>query len=129
MIGINALAVFVFAMPALLAGRQHLRLGFGACRSADRRAMSDSAMSRLAGSAIRAAGEMLAVRIVQPAVAAAQKWDTSERDRIFNGLLELSGQPGRPERPAPGGDPVAGNVRSLPVQRAARCAERHRRAG
>lgn len=91
MLGMNALAVFLFALPALLAGRRHIRIGialglllvalhagFGALRlaSAD------------------AAGEReLEVRIVQPSIAQDEKWDAGVRDRIFKTYLDLSGAP------------------------------------
>ena len=94
-IGINALAVFVFATPALLAGRKHLRLGFGLAALLIA-AHVGYGYWRLAAPPSGPPAKVLAVRIVQPAVLQSQKWDTSERDRIFNGLLELSGHPGRP---------------------------------
>lgn len=89
--GMNALAVFVFSMPALLVGRQHLRtgvivalllaaahIGFGYARLAP---ADDSA------------GATLAVRIVQPSIDQAEKWDASARDRVFKTYLDLSKRP------------------------------------
>lgn len=88
MVGMNALAVFVFALPALLAGRRHLRLGvalavilvaahvgFGYLRLTE---------------TIEPATQSLDVRIVQPNVDLAEKWDASVRDRIFSTMTELS---------------------------------------
>ncbi|RUX13781.1 apolipoprotein N-acyltransferase, partial [Mesorhizobium sp. M2A.F.Ca.ET.037.01.1.1] len=79
MIGMNALAVFVFSLPALVAARRHLRLGlalfvilvaghvgFGYARLA---APVEPARS-------------IDVRIVQPSVDLSEKWDASVRDRI-----------------------------------------------
>mgnify|MGYP002620801526 FL=1 len=97
MIGINALAVFVFAAPALLASRRGrvpvlavavaavvLHLGYGAWRLA----------------AAEAAPTLLDVRIVQPSIDQAEKWDAGVRERIFGTLLELSARP-----PADGAQP------------------------
>lgn len=88
--GLNALAVFVFAVPALLAGRRHLRLGF---------ALAVLLVATHAGFGyVRltlqppAAGKVLAVRIVQPSVDLTEKWDASVRDRIFSTMLAMSSQ-------------------------------------
>ncbi|ESZ57987.1 apolipoprotein N-acyltransferase [Mesorhizobium sp. L103C131B0] len=88
MVGMNALAVFVFAMPALLAARRHVRLGvvllamlvaahagFGYVRLAT----PDKPTTRT-----------LDVRIVQPDVDLSEKWDASVRDRIFATMMGLS---------------------------------------
>jgi apolipoprotein N-acyltransferase len=86
--GINALAVFVFALPALLAGRRHLRLGaalFVALLCVDvgfgyfRLTQPDPVPER-----------SLDVRIVQPSVDLSEKWDATVRDRIFATMLALS---------------------------------------
>ena len=95
--GMNALAVLVFAMPALLASdRDRARgavlalllvaahAGFGAWRLA----------------AGEGTPETLAkVRIVQPSILQTQKWDAAEQDRIFATYLEMSA------RPAEGAEP------------------------
>jgi apolipoprotein N-acyltransferase len=91
MIGMNALAVFVFAMPALLAGHRHVRtglvlalllvaahVGFGYYRLG----LPDAAPIR-----------SLPVRIVQPAIDQAAKLDRASRDDIFRTLLNLSAAP------------------------------------
>ena len=91
MAGINALAVFVFSAPALLASRRGripafavaalaaaLHVGYGAWRL----------------DAAQAAPEtLLHVRIVQPSIAQSEKWDAAIRDRIFATLIELSARP------------------------------------
>jgi apolipoprotein N-acyltransferase len=95
--GMNALAVFVFAMPALLAAGRDRRAGavlvivlvaahagFGVWRLAN-----DDAAETLAR-----------VRIVQPSILQSQKWDAAERDRIFATYLDLSARP-----PAEGEEP------------------------
>ncbi|MBZ9821989.1 apolipoprotein N-acyltransferase [Mesorhizobium sp. CA4] len=89
MIGMNALAVFLFSLPALVAARRHLRLGialfiilvaahvgFGYFRLVTPVETTRS----------------IDVRIVQPAVDLSEKWDTSVRDRIFATLLGISGK-------------------------------------
>jgi len=86
--GMNALAVFVFAMPALLAGRRNLRaglvlalllvaahVGFGTLRLNAPEEPSSSS---------------IAVRIVQPSIDLSEKWDDSVRDRVFATTMELS---------------------------------------
>jgi apolipoprotein N-acyltransferase len=95
--GMNALAVLVFAMPALLASRRHVRtglaivvllvaadLGFGLFRPAPE---SD--------------GRTLALRIVQPSIDQAEKWDTAVRDRIFKTYLDMSVAPAAPGKRPP----------------------------
>jgi len=88
-VGINALAVFVFAVPALLAGRKHRVVGICA------------AIALLAGhvgyglysmSQEQPSSETLQVRIVQPNIELTEKWDESVRDQIFNSELALSKQ-------------------------------------
>lgn len=95
--GMNALAVFVFAMPALLAARRHRRLGLSLAAlllvahvgfGYYRLARGDEANQ-----------QTIAVRIVQPAIDQAQKLDDGVRDDIFRTLLELSARP--PEAGAP----------------------------
>jgi apolipoprotein N-acyltransferase len=98
MIGMNALAVFVFAMPALLVSDRHLRTG------------AVLAVLLVAGHAGFGAWRMslppdetsrsLDVRIVQPSIEQGEKWDQTVRDRVFKTLLDLSSQP-----PAPGREP------------------------
>lgn len=89
-IGMNALAVFVFSVPALLAASRHVRTGFALALAL---IIADVAFGYLRLSQPPASQERaLAVRIVQPAVDMAEKWDESVRDRIFRTLLDLSSQ-------------------------------------
>jgi apolipoprotein N-acyltransferase len=87
----SALAVFVFAMPALAASHRHrlagtllaamliaAHAGFGAWRLSQ---------------AETAPAASLNVRIVQPSVDQSEKWDHAARDRIFAKLLDLSALP------------------------------------
>jgi apolipoprotein N-acyltransferase len=89
--GMNALAVVVFAMPALLASNRHLRAGLAVAVSL--------ALAHVAFGYWRLAAEdtpsarSLAVRIVQPSIAQDEKWEGSVRDRVFRTLLDLSAQP------------------------------------
>ncbi len=99
MAGINALSVFVFATPALLASRRGrapafavaalaaaLHLGYGAWRLNGAEAAPDT---------------LLNVRIVQPSVSQSEKWDADVRERIFASLIELSARPAAAGAAAP----------------------------
>ena len=97
--GMNALAVLVFAMPALLAGHRNVKLG-----------LSLAALIMIAHAAfgyyqltkdIGADAKSLSVRIVQPSIDQALKWDGSVRDRIFGELIELSATPVAEGQPKP----------------------------
>lgn len=88
MIGMNALAVLVFAMPALLAAPNGRRVGF---------AIAAALVALHAGfGAWRLATvpsdfePLTSVRIVQPSVSQSEKWNAGVRDRIFSDLLDLS---------------------------------------
>jgi apolipoprotein N-acyltransferase len=96
--GMNALAVFVFAMPALLASRRHAvagavlavllvaaHVGFGLLRP--------SPTSETSGS--------VALRIVQPSIDQSEKWDTSVRDRIFKTYLDMTAAAPKDGAPRP----------------------------
>ncbi|MEP9387037.1 apolipoprotein N-acyltransferase [Mesorhizobium sp. KR9-304] len=97
--GMNALAVFVFATPALLAARRSLRLGLilAAVMIA---AHAGYGYIRL-NSPADASADKLAVRIVQPSIDLSEKWDDSVRDRVFATTMELSARPPQAGRPAP----------------------------
>ena len=89
-VGMDALAVFVFSLPALLAARRHRRLG-AALFVLLVAAHVGFGYFRLT-SPEPAATRSLDVRIVQPSVDLSEKWDASVRDRIFATLLALSSQ-------------------------------------
>jgi apolipoprotein N-acyltransferase len=99
MVGMNVLAVFVFALPAMFADRHHLRLGLtlGAVLVTAHLAFG---YVRLATPAT-ADGPTLAVRIVQPDIDLSEKWDADVRDRIFRTMLELSAKPPEAGQPVP----------------------------
>jgi apolipoprotein N-acyltransferase len=94
MIGMNALATFVFALPALLAARSHLRLG-AAMLVGLLVAHAGYGYFRLAAPG-NPATQSLEVRIVQPAVDLSEKWDATVRDRIFAVLMGLSAKAPEP---------------------------------
>jgi apolipoprotein N-acyltransferase len=97
--GMNALAVFVFALPALLANRQNLRLGI-VLFAGIIIAHVGFGYYRLTKSAPDAV-QSLDVRIVQPAVDLSEKWDKAVRDRIFSSLLEQSAKSPQPGHSRP----------------------------
>lgn len=91
MIGMNALAVFVFAMPGLLAARKDRRLGLALavllCA-----AHAAFGYWRL-GLPEEPGGMTLTVRIVQPAVAMDEKWSADDQSRVFEALVKESAAP------------------------------------
>ncbi|MBX3598969.1 MAG: apolipoprotein N-acyltransferase [Rhizobiaceae bacterium] len=89
-IGMNALAVFVFAMPALLGGKRHRASGIAlaAVLLAAHVAYGFKSLSTP-----EPTGSTLNVRIVQPNIDLTEKWDSSVRDRIFNTEIGLSQRP------------------------------------
>lgn len=92
--GMNVLAVFVFAVPALLADRRNLRLGaaLAALLVAAHAGFGYYRLSRPAPSA----DKTINVRIVQPNIDLSEKWDGRVRDRIFASMLELSREAPKP---------------------------------
>jgi apolipoprotein N-acyltransferase len=90
LVGMNALAVFVFAMPALLSGHRHRRIGLAL-------AVSLCALHtgfgyyRMAQST--EGGKKLTARIVQPSVDMSIKWMAGEENRVFEGLMRASAEP------------------------------------
>lgn len=97
--GMNALAVFVFAAPALLAERRHRRFGLGlaAVLVATHLGWGFQRLNQPLPAAARA----LTVRIVQPAIDQSEKWNTEVRDRVFLTLLDLSRSPSADGQPRP----------------------------
>lgn len=92
--GMNALAVFFFALPAVLLLGRHMKtgmllfvilasahVGFGYFR------LSHETVARK---------DAVVVRIVQPSVGQSEKWDNKARDAIFSKLISLSAAPGKP---------------------------------
>ena len=89
--GMNALAVFVFAMPALLGTGRHARIGIGAALAlvAAHAGYGAYRMSIPAD----ADAPTLRFRIVQASIDQGGKWDPELRDRIFRTYLDLSARP------------------------------------
>ncbi|MCO5072002.1 MAG: apolipoprotein N-acyltransferase [Rhizobiaceae bacterium] len=86
--GMNMLAVFVFAMPALLAAKAHRRFG---AALAVLLAVAHAGFGYWSLSRPQPANSrQLSVRIVQPDIDQSEKWDGEVRDRIFRTLLDLS---------------------------------------
>lgn len=88
-IGMNALAVFIFAMPALLAGRKNRFVGMAAAIGV---LCAHVAYGFYSMAREQSPEETLQVRIVQPNIDLTEKWDESVRDRIFKSELSLSQQ-------------------------------------
>lgn len=96
---INTLAVFVFAAPALLAGKARgAMVGIGLAVLLMAGQVTFGAW-RLGTAAPLADGPQ--VRIVQPSVAQDVKWNPSIRETIFNKLLTLSATPPAAGHPRP----------------------------
>lgn len=89
--GVNALAVAVFAMPALAGGRSYRRTGL---------AVAMALVVLHAGYGWwrlslpeTGTGHQVSVRIVQPSIDQGAKWDNDERVRILDTYLDLSARP------------------------------------
>lgn len=97
--GMNAFAVFVFAMPALLAGFRHIAAGLAIA------ALLVAAHVGFGYVRLAAPGtppvRTLPVRVIQPAIDMAAKLDRSSRDEIFRTLLGLSMVPPPANGPRP----------------------------
>lgn len=89
--GMNAIAVLVFSMPALLAGTRTVRSGMVLALAlvAAHVAYGYVRLRAPSGEPIRT----LSVRIVQPSIDQAMKLDRTSRDEIFRTLLSLSAAP------------------------------------
>lgn len=86
--GMSALAVFVFAMPALLISPRHRNIGLAAALILVAAHVGYGAWRINAPEP--EATSTVQVRIVQPNVDLSVKWDGSVRDEIFAGLLKAT---------------------------------------
>ncbi len=91
-VGINVLAVFVFSLPALLAGRAHLKLGAALGVGLVVLHLGYGGL-RLSQAEATDGAETIAIRVIQPSILQSQKWDMAERDRIFQAHLDLTTRP------------------------------------
>lgn len=89
--GMNALAVLVFAMPALLSADRSRKLGLGIAASL-LAAHVGYGLFALHGSASGGDVKSVNVRIVQPNIDLSEKWDAAVRDRVFKTSVDLSVQ-------------------------------------
>ncbi len=86
--GVNAVAVFVFTMPALLGSRRDRLKGLVAVITIVAVAAGYGAWRM--GLQPADTSQSIAVRIVQPSIDQTGKWDRSLRDSIFSSQIELS---------------------------------------
>jgi apolipoprotein N-acyltransferase len=91
LIGMNALAVFVFAMPSLLAGQRHRHIGL---------VLAVALCALHAGfgyyrlmQPLPDTGKKLTARVVQPSVDMSIKWTAGEENRVFDSLMRASAEP------------------------------------
>ncbi len=87
MTGMNALAVLVFSLPALLAARRHRRMGIAILLVL---AAVHVGFGWFRLSLPAEGDDVLTARIVQPAIDQSEKWNSAVRDRIFQTFLEMS---------------------------------------
>lgn len=99
MVGMNALAVFAFSLPAMLAAPKSRLLPM-LVLAALLIAHAGFGLARLE-LAPADAGDSLAVRLVQPSIHQSEKWDRTMRDRIFSTYLEMSARPPEEGSPRP----------------------------
>ena len=101
MVGMNALAVFLFALPGAFALSRRRWLGpslalvlFGANAGYGMYALSQD-------KSVANDFDLPVVRVVQPSISQSEKWDETEQDRIFKTYLDLSAQPPADGKPLP----------------------------
>ncbi len=90
LVGINALTVFVFSMPALLSGGSHRRVGFVLVASLCllHAGFGYYRLSQPIGDS----GKTLVARVVQPSVDMSIKWSETEQNRVFDQLMRASAE-------------------------------------
>ncbi|AAX75427.1 MULTISPECIES: apolipoprotein N-acyltransferase [Brucella] len=101
LVGMSALAVFVFAAPALLTGGHFARTGIGLAIFLALAHVGFGAWTLSRAPAIVDENGPLAVRIVQPSIAQAMKWDNAERRAIFDKLVGLTEEAPAEGKPRP----------------------------
>ncbi len=98
---INALAVLVFAAPALVATRRGAAAGLGLSLALLLAHAGYGWYATGRGPEVAPAASDPVFRLVQPDVPQTIKWDAGERDRIFATLLELTARPPAEGAPRP----------------------------
>jgi apolipoprotein N-acyltransferase len=98
----SALAVLVFAMPALIADRRHMRVGL-ALALVLAIAHAGFGFYRLhnAPPVAKESANGTHIRIVQPSIAQDMKWDDGARRAIFDKLIALTEAPPEAGKPKP----------------------------
>ncbi|MGN6773385.1 MAG: apolipoprotein N-acyltransferase [Rhizobiaceae bacterium] len=89
--GMSALAVFVFSVPALFAGRRHRATGIVLALVLVAADLGYGYFCLSMPAPVSA--KSLRVRIVQPVIDQTEKWDKTVRDRIFKHLIDLTQAP------------------------------------
>jgi apolipoprotein N-acyltransferase len=98
LLGMNALAVIVFAMPALLASRRDLRMGIALVLVLICGHVGFGAY-RLKTAPVEAKGAP--IRIVQPSIAQDLKWDADARRGILDKYIAMTAQAPKEGKPKP----------------------------
>ncbi|MDQ6435575.1 apolipoprotein N-acyltransferase [Mesorhizobium sp. LHD-90] len=98
LIGMNALAVFVLAMPALLSGQRHLRFGLSLALLL---VLAHAGFGSWRLAQTEQGDRRLVVRVVQPNVDMSRKWDAAEEDKVFGDLMRMSAEAPAEGRPKP----------------------------
>lgn len=100
MVGMNALTVLVFAMPAVLAERRGRIAGLSLAALL---IVLHAGYGYVRISTADTAGEepLVQVRLVQPSIVQSSKWDAGMRDTIFSTYLDMSRWPAQEGAPRP----------------------------
>ena len=101
LIGMSALAVFVFAAPALLIGGRFAKTGIAIALILIAGHVGFGVWTLSQAPAVGEEKTSLAVRIVQPSIAQTLKWDNAERRSIFDKLLSLTAETPTEGKPKP----------------------------
>lgn len=101
LIGMSAVAVFVFAAPALLIGGRFAKTGIALALILIAGHVGFGAWTLSQAPAIGEEKSALAIRIVQPSIAQTMKWDNAERRSIFDKLVSLTEKPPAEGKPKP----------------------------
>ena len=101
LLGVTALAVFTFSVPALIATRQGLRPGLALALLIVAAHLGYGAWTLSHAPDATAGEDAPVIRIVQPSIAQSNKWDVAERQAIFERHLALTAEPPAEGTPSP----------------------------